>query len=76
MTFRFIRFRRNGFLRVQKENPQTEVQSVGAFAGKDVEISWKLSTTRTRTRIGHAATEVAGKATSRVGGGEVHLQLA
>jgi hypothetical protein len=49
------------------------VQSVGAFATGSIEIERRLSTTRAHTRTGHTATEIAGKATSRVGGGEMHL---
>jgi hypothetical protein len=49
------------------------VQSVGAFIRKSIEIKRKLSTTRAHTQTGHTATEFAGKATSRVGGGEMHL---
>ena len=46
---------------------------MGAFVRKSIEIKRKLSTTRAHTRTGHTATEVAGEATSRVGGGEMHL---
>ena len=46
---------------------------MGAFVEKSIEIKGTLSTTRAHTRTGHTATEVAGKATSRVGGGEMHL---
>ena len=46
---------------------------MGAFDYESIEIRKKLSTTRALTRTGHTATEVAGKVTSRVGGGEMHL---
>ena len=52
---------------------KSKVQSVGAFASKSIEIERRLSTTRAHTRTCHTATEIAGKATSRVGGGELHL---
>lgn len=48
---------------------------MGALVTKSIEIKRKLSTTHAHTRTGDTATEVAGRATSRVCGGEMHLLI-